>query len=134
EIVWNGRRIGARLPAEFPVLAGGFAVDAALDCFAPRGAKGRLEKGEKQTVKLELERIRRKIRVETATPGFEVFLDGASAGVTSAETEGSADGSGALTTACLPPGDHALSIRRPCYESVERTVEVDVDLLDGSPV
>jgi tetratricopeptide (TPR) repeat protein len=121
------RRLDAGL---LPVLAGSRVLRFERKGFDPLEQKIDVEPGKESPLDVRLVPNVRSIVVRTEPDDVEVTLDGNPAGATARAKSGPADAPAELLVEALAPGEHTITLSKPCFRTVRHRRMITVDLMD----
>jgi hypothetical protein len=142
--VWiEGHRVGETPLEQFPWYAGQARLRIERPGHEPWIAVVDLAPGGTAFVERRLLPNARSLVLRTSPPGVAVWVDGVRRAISQAPTGAEVPApsgarpdqvSGEVFLEHLPPGSHALKLERPCYETRDLTVNVEVNASANQPL
>ncbi len=117
-----------------PVLAGSRVLRFERKGFDPLEQRVDVEPGHETPFVIRLVPNVRSVVVRTEPDGVRVVVDGNPAGETARPRSGPADAPAELSVEDLAPGEHTITLSKPCYRTVRHRPMITVDLMDHAPL
>jgi hypothetical protein len=133
EIQIDGRSY--TIPAEAHILdlpAGDHELTVKRSGFTPVAQRFAIKPADTVVLELKLERVSANLEISTVPGEVEVFIDGKSRGKTPRAT--GTDPSAPLLVTDVPLGARRLELRRPCYVTLQTSIEVRPEDMRPAPL